>query len=462
MPASNGHDPWDSLAESLGAAPAPETEAKPPVVQSSPPPRPAPRQTSSQQQANDWEALAADLGVESSAEQPGLPPPAAGQRRRETDARRGRSRVESPRDRELEATGDDRSSGPASAESREPRRTHRQVERTSQDRGDDREPEAAGRGEQADEEGLSRRRGRRGGRGRRRGGRSDSQPNRGERDPSSRTEETGLRADEDRLPDVREDEPAGWRGSPEDGDHGARLSSLAAEDESHPLTGSDARRMEGGGDGDDEGERPRKRRRRGRRGGRGRSRTAGESGGERPADDRETVARRTDDDEPLPASYGSRPAARTDAPRSGERRPSGRVEESQDDAGRRRRRRRSGRESNARGTASERREPAARSRSGERRRAADSGSGRDRGPRADFSPVAGRYEEDDEGLEFLGVEEAVREGEIRSSRAEDDEVLEESGLGTVLDVPSWVEAIGIVIAGNLAGRTKSGRGDRGR
>ena len=37
-------------------------------------------------------------------------------------------------------------------------------------------------------------------------------------------------------------------------------------------------------------------------------------------------------------------------------------------------------------------------------------------------------------------------------------MLEESGLSTVLDVPSWVEAIGIVIAGNLAARTKSGRG----
>jgi len=32
----------------------------------------------------------------------------------------------------------------------------------------------------------------------------------------------------------------------------------------------------------------------------------------------------------------------------------------------------------------------------------------------------------------------------------------------VLDVPSWVEAIGIVIAGNLAGRSRSGRGDGGK
>jgi len=77
--------------------------------------------------------------------------------------------------------------------------------------------------------------------------------------------------------------------------------------------------------------------------------------------------------------------------------------------------------------------------------------------------VAGRYEEDDEGLEFLGVEEAARDTPPRSrAPAEDDEVLAESGLTSVLDVPSWVEAIGIVIAGNLAARTKSGRSEAGR
>jgi len=77
--------------------------------------------------------------------------------------------------------------------------------------------------------------------------------------------------------------------------------------------------------------------------------------------------------------------------------------------------------------------------------------------------VAGRYEEDDEGLEFLGVEEAARDSEVRPrATADDDGVLAESGLSSVLDVPSWVEAIGIVIAGNLAGRSRSGRGDGGK
>ncbi len=77
--------------------------------------------------------------------------------------------------------------------------------------------------------------------------------------------------------------------------------------------------------------------------------------------------------------------------------------------------------------------------------------------------MSGRYEEDDEGLEFLGVEEAARDPEARPRPpAEDDGVLAESGLTSVLDVPSWVEAIGIVIAGNLAARSRSGRGDGGK
>ncbi|MGB8854635.1 MAG: hypothetical protein WCC69_13855, partial [Pirellulales bacterium] len=85
-----------------------------------------------------------------------------------------------------------------------------------------------------------------------------------------------------------------------------------------------------------------------------------------------------------------------------------------------------------------------------------------RGRRSDFAPVAGGYDEDDEGLEFLGLEESGREGSRRDSRPEDDDVLAESGLNTVRDVPSWVEAIGIVIAGNLDARNRSGRQDGGR
>lgn len=76
--------------------------------------------------------------------------------------------------------------------------------------------------------------------------------------------------------------------------------------------------------------------------------------------------------------------------------------------------------------------------------------------------MSGGYDEDDEGLEFLGVEDATRRTERREPSPEDEEILAESGLSTVLDVPSWVEAIGIVIAGNLDARSRSPRSGEGR
>jgi hypothetical protein len=78
--------------------------------------------------------------------------------------------------------------------------------------------------------------------------------------------------------------------------------------------------------------------------------------------------------------------------------------------------------------------------------------------------VANGREEDDEGLEFLGIEDASHDGHARDERhpADDDDSIIESGLSDVLDVPSWVEAIGIVIAGNLDARSRSPRsGDGG-
>ena len=90
-----------------------------------------------------------------------------------------------------------------------------------------------------------------------------------------------------------------------------------------------------------------------------------------------------------------------------------------------------------------------------------------RGRRDDFAPVAGKYDEDDEGLDFLvSVDESSTDASRREPRkGADDEILAESGLSSVTDVPSWVEAIGIVIAGNLEARNRPGRGDdhdRGR
>lgn len=76
--------------------------------------------------------------------------------------------------------------------------------------------------------------------------------------------------------------------------------------------------------------------------------------------------------------------------------------------------------------------------------------------------MAGGREEDDEGLEFLGLEESGHEPAARGERhREEDESIIESGLNEVLDVPSWVEAIGIVIAGNLDSRSRGSRSGGG-
>ncbi|MFM7207031.1 MAG: hypothetical protein ACKO4T_10230 [Planctomycetaceae bacterium] len=145
---------------------------------------------------------------------------------------------------------------------------------------------------------------------------------------------------------------------------------------------------------------------------------------------------------------------RTEGTRSGE------PKEEGERRGRRRRRRGEGR-SRSEGDAGGRESGRSRSRSRSGRR---SGEGRSssfsRSRRDDFAPVAGRHE-DDEGLEFLGVEEASQDPPRRRA-AEDEDILVESGLNTVLDVPSWVEAIGIVIAGNLDARARGRGGDKNR
>ncbi|NBW97364.1 MAG: hypothetical protein EBR28_11710 [Planctomycetia bacterium] len=206
---------------------------------------------------------------------------------------------------------------------------------------------------------------------------------------------------------------------------------------------------------DDEGRPRRRRRRRGRRGGR-----RGESGAERPAGEAGGEGRLPrsgtsdePDEEPLPAGYGRAPAARQP-----EQRDSAGGAEGGERRGRRRRRGRgddSGRRSGGEtaGDGSKRRGRRGRRNSdGER---TSSSSSLARRSRDDFAPVSRGYDEDDEGLEFLGVEEASREQHARRERhPEDDDVIVESGLSAVRDVPSWVEAIGIVIAGNLDARSR--------
>jgi hypothetical protein len=240
---------------------------------------------------------------------------------------------------------------------------------------------------------------------------------------------------------------------------------IAASDDAHGDDGHAAASADRGDRGDDErGEdRPRRRRRRGRRGGRSRNRTSADAGTERPAERAPRAADSADlDDEPLPTSYGMRRPTPPGEASRGERPAETGDRESSESGGRRRRRRGGeGRSRGERGGARGAESGQGRGRSRGQRRSSDDSrsSSYSRGRRDDFAPVAGRNEEDDEGLEFLGVEEAGQEPARRTRMPEDDDILVESGLTSVLDVPSWVEAIGIVIAGNLDARNRAGRGD---
>jgi hypothetical protein len=79
--------------------------------------------------------------------------------------------------------------------------------------------------------------------------------------------------------------------------------------------------------------------------------------------------------------------------------------------------------------------------------------------------VSSSFSQDDEGVEYLGLDD-TEDGDTpapaRRSDAGTDEAVAESGLDAVREVPSWVEAIGIVIAGNLDARSKSPKPDNGR
>jgi len=447
------HDPWASLADSLGVGPGPEPSppepvppARPPAARRSSAPtrkpaRPVGERSSSEPGA--WDELASTLGLES------------GDRSRENrqgSERRDRGPTTEERTAGDTATGE-RSFGMPAPETRRP------LDEAGDDR-EDRRPR--------------RRRGRRG------RGRSEDRREEGRRDDfDAPVRPRPVSGDFDDEP-VRDDlvGPAVRQSPPDDlWDDAPRSADGPADDAAAP---------------DDE-DRPRRRRRRGRRGGRGRSRSTrvGDANGDTPLDDLPAPVEDVDD-EPLPGGYGVRPAGRPPVERPREAADGGGDQAAAEGRPRRRRRRRGdgrGRETNgdaasrpaARSEGSGRREGAGREagirdrdvggrdkegsgrkrrdRRRDRRSDSESRSSSGRGRRTDFAPVGPRYEEDDEGLEFLGIDDSSAPP---SRPAEVDDVLVESGLTTVSDVPSWVEAIGIVIAGNLDARNKSGRADDAR
>jgi hypothetical protein len=506
------------------AKPAAEPAAAAPATPPRPPQKPREERPAAPVRS-DWGGLASTLGLEPTASPPASKPQPAAPRPPVASAPLSADeppahRSEREQDEFSFGFGSRRPAAPAQPQGREPvrppkrdgsRDERRDAVRRDTDAPADLRPaaetgareesgaDAAPRGDRGDEQGEGRgrrRRGRRGGRGRgrREEGRGD------DRDRPLPGRETDQQTD-GRRPDA----PTGHDNFGEP--RGERLDESTERTSLHrdAVDGDHGGpRQEPAGEGEDDADgAPRRRRRRGRRGGRRRGRGEGDGGG-RPLADREGsesardpaegAARFADqdgDDEPLPTGYGSsrpqaRPAAdagRPDASRAdGEPSGSGRSDEreSGEPGGRRRRRRRrgEGRSRDARGTAA----PAEGGRDGSASRRSSESSGRrgrrgrrstgddrrsastfERGRRDEFAPVAGRREEDDEGLEFLGIEDAGTDGHGRNDRhsSHDDESIIESGLNEVLDVPSWVEAIGIVIAGNLDARSRSPRGGGG-
>ncbi|MFM7033717.1 MAG: hypothetical protein ACKOYJ_00775 [Planctomycetia bacterium] len=423
-------DPWADLAESLGASSGQQSE--PPRAQQPAAPRPQPPKQPSRPRpeapkGGDWGGLANELGLQqshdSAAEQPR--PPAR-------EPARPRPRIdELPR--ESQQTDMAAAAGDVASEGRDQRPP--------------RSREEGGEGREGRENRGRRRRGRRGGLGRR-----DESQGEGRIDAAGDDRRQLSR-------DFRED--AG--GSAETRERSQRRDDLDERDERGDRSTNTIAGEPGASDlepsAEDGGDRPR-RRRRGRRGGRRRGRSTRERlADERASAEQPETERRPDefDDEPLATAYGATPRQRP-SDRAESDRPAGGTEEGER-RGRRRRRRRRGNGEPRPATGSQAgTETGRQSRRSEESRSGSRSSSRSR-RRDDFAPVAGRFDEDDEGLEFLGVEEAGRAAAPGRERRppQDDDVLAESGLDTVREVPSWVEAIGIVIAANLDARSRSGQ-----
>ena len=435
-------DPWASLADSLGmsgaAEPAPQAPEPRKPLPSREPRKPRQSQSGAAKPPSAWSDPASNLGLEPGAAEPPPPRPAPPPRDRRDE--RGVARDERGVARDERAVARDERVSHEDRVSRQPQRGDGFGE------GNFREGSAAGGEDSAGEERSAgegrgrRRRGRRGGR--RRGVRSEGVSDGDRRDDDRR--------DDDRLghpagdASARDESPIHNRAPSHDDDIDIVDERTLAGGEERPAGEGESRSS------DESGEPRRRRRRRGRRGGRrrsGREEGGGEATAARPhGEEGERPAGRRDDqdEEPLPSGYGvvrpPKPTSRT----AGEGASGERTDREGDSGDRgRRRRKRGGRRRSER--------------SGEERRSSGSG----RRIRGDFAPVAGSFDEDDEGLEFLGLEETGKPRPRREPAAGEEDVLVESGLSEVLDVPSWVEAIGIVIAGNLDARSRH-REDRGR
>jgi len=482
---TENNDPWANLADSLGAAPGGEPAQKPqrpPVkpsrrVEAEKPAHEVPADKTSQ---TDWGGVADQLGIEPSS--PASPKPPRKRPSREAEPAPQPPQAERPPVDDGFGAGllDDGGAAPQRS-SRPPRRSNdrpRQSSRPARSDDDERQTtpsrndrtqessdqtrnQANGQTRDHDRDHVTdesgeprrRRRGRRGGRGR------------GRRNDRSTQEE--VRADDnEELPgygrnlDGERNERHGSAGespsdvqsknSSEDG-----FGQMSNADSEERTADQDAVPRSGGSRDDDQegmrtGDRPPRRRR--RRRGRGRRPRDGESV------ENETPQSHEDRSE---ESNEVESAHQTGEKPSGGREPRGNENSDGEPRRRRRRRRRRTSDEESLETSGEdrptrvsdsdksrgqRRPARTGGRRGEARRGSD-GEGR---RREAFARVGSRREDDEEGLEFLGAEDDMAPSDRRDHG--DEDVLSESGLDGVRDVPSWVEAIGIVIAGNMDSR----------
>ena len=473
---TENNDPWANLADSLGAAPGGEPSQKPqsrPIKPAKPAEaeKPVNKDSATEAPRTDWGGVADQLGIEGSKPAPSKPTTNSESQKAEPTPRVSDAESQ-PRDdgfgagllddgassprrssRPRSQNGERRKSAPRPRRSEDDsvQEAPRQRER-SQERSQDRDHE---RGENAtDESGepRRRRRGRRGGRGR---GRRTDQRSQEEGRVEARVEDSedlpgyGRNLDGERH--ERQGSPSsesaseGQPQTSQDGDFGQVLNADTESNEREPnADGRDDRR-----EASDDDRPPRRRRRR-----RGRGRRT------RDGVESEHDESRTQQDEHGEASSESRDISRDDEGTHTQR-DTRRSEDSDGEPRRRRRRRRTSdddsqeprgedrparRSSRSEGTSSQRQS----TRGGGRRREESRGGDSESRRRETFSRVGSQREDDEEGLEFLGTEDDMAPVDRRD--ATDEDVLSESGLDSVRDVPSWVEAIGIVIASNMDSR----------
>ncbi len=438
-------DTWADLADSLGATPQPDatpassTEksaprppspsaekpapaAPPPSAEQPAPTAPPPSVANPPKRSNEggWDSLASELGIQPQNDTPNIQKHPAPEPTQHHDTRP--KQTERPRQTEREP------------EKKEPDGWADNIlpdETTKRDNENQDSSDTTDSGEKRERRGR-RRRGRRGGRDRQARNRRDesgemeqASEHRSSNQPREPLESDDRRVDSE-IKDA--DQPPG-----KDGDVSSSEKNQSTED----------------------GDQPRRRRRRGRRGGRRRSTRERLAGERQTAETPESEQRLADlDDEPLATSYGM-PINNNDSSASEENQPENKSDDTAEGERRPRRRRRRRSSGESRPAPSNRETP----RDGRRRRSdssrSPSRSSRSR-RRENFEPVAGKFEEDDEGVEFLGVDEAHSTPVTnKEDSSQDDNALAESGLDTVRDVPSWVEAIGMVIAPNLEARNKS-------